>query len=495
MLQFFNNKISGFLKWIIIIFVGLIFIITGSSSFLSSILVRGDNSYVVKVGDNNKITKQELIANMQGNMNILQRQVTLNALVNRDLGLADAQNHKVELSKLALQAAIFKYPSFLDKDGEFSTHKFEDIAKSIGGVQNVVNFFTNTIMTNIIPSNLKDTNFLTTYEKTTFKDVYFVNKDIKYIKIQPKDLQKQVKPTPQQLQNSYQSSKSSYVIPAKKSINYFIISSDDFNSKGKITEQEIQNYYNKNKSLFSKFDDKSKKAIKKIIQNSQSIKKYESYTKNINSIKFSQLEQKLGKAKTTEVTNNSEKDIKGARSVEGSKLFSNNDKYSSIKLPNNKTLVYQVTKTIASKQQDFDEVKDKVTKSYIKQQSKILANKQASQLLKDLNKGKDTKRKFSMATVSSENKHFPKKFVDYVISNNNSEYHNYKDPNGDSYIYKVTKVEKPKENSKKEKLSKDVISGYKRAEHNFYIGQLRKSIPMKFNTKLLNSIKLDNMFQ
>ncbi|KEI35641.1 hypothetical protein FRA_31c04620 [Francisella sp. W12-1067] len=474
MLQSFNDRLKGPFTWIIIISISFIFVITGMSFFFTN--VGASRSYVAKVGDN-EISTRQFEQYAQNAKTRIQKQQLLDQLVSQYLVLADSQQHNVQVSKLMLQATIFNNPMFFEK-GKFSSDKLKQLANYLGGLGKLEQILSQNIKASIIPQTITDTSFTTEYELKSLSNVYSVNKTIEYIKISPQALKAQVKPSTQALNAYYKIHKNEYINPAKINISYFVISKDDFKSKASISDSQVKEYYENNKDLFEKFDDNTKATIKKIIQNREALQQYNSFIQDVDDIKFNQLEKKIGKPKVANIVDNNDTDIEG---VKNSSFFVNVEKYSSISLSEDKTLIYQVNKQQKAISQSFDKVKDKVTQAYILEKSQTLALEKADKLLSDLNKQQKVQQSFEKAVVSSEAKDLSKDFSDFVLLNNNTGYHEYEALDGSVYVYKVIKVQP--ENSKKATIPNQVEASYKQEELNFYLQRIKQDIPVKINYK------------
>ncbi|MED7789023.1 SurA N-terminal domain-containing protein [Francisella sp. 19X1-34] len=479
MLQSFNDRLKGPFTWIVVISISFIFVISGMTFFLTN-LGGGSRAYVAKVGDN-EISSQQFQQYAQNAKTKEQKTQVLSQMINQYLILTAAQKN-IAVSKLALQSAIFNNPMFFGKDGKFSSDKLKQVVGYLGGMDKLEQLVSQNILASTIPQTITQTSFITDYENKSLSSIYSVDKQIKYIKVQPSSLKSKVKPTKQELEKYYNQHKTEYVIPASKKISYFVISKDDFISKNKLSDDTLKNYFNTHQDLFTKFDDKTKQTITKIIQNRKALEQFNSYSQNVDSIKFGKLETSLGKAKTVNISNNADSSING---IKNNLFFINNTKYYSLPVSSDKTLVYQVDSTKPATQQKLDEVKSIVTKAYIEQKSQELATQKSQKLLSSFESGKKVDESFSKATISSESKakDLTEGFANDVLFNNNSEYHLYQDySNGDIYIYKVTKVE-PVKLDKKNAIPSQVINTYKNEELNFYMQALREEIPVKVNYK------------
>ncbi|QWU99992.1 SurA N-terminal domain-containing protein [Francisella salimarina] len=475
MLQSFNDRLKGPFTWIIIISISFIFVISGMTFFFTNI--GSSRSYVAKVGDN-EIGLQQFQQYAQNATTEAQKRAVLDQMINQYLVLADAQRHNIAVSKLALQSAIFTNPMFFDKEGKFSADKLKQVVEYIGGMSKLEQILTQNIQATMIPKAIADTTITTDYEKKLLDNIYLVNKKIEYLKISPSDFKSQIKPTQQDLEAYYNAHKNEYINPAKKKINYFIITKDSFISKSDISESDIKSYYDTHKEFFKGYNKDAKTTIAKIIQNRRALEKFNTYSQNIDSISFTELEKNLGNPKVANIVNNDESTIS---TVANSQFFVSTEKYSSIPVADNELLVYEVNNSQPSTQQKLADVKSEVSKAVIAEKSQRLSLEKSQKLLDDLVSDKKVSVSFKQATIDSNSKSFSKEFNDYVMFNTNNQYHSYQADNGDIYIYKVIKVE-PLGN-KNTKLPGQVLNAAKEEELNFYLQVVKQEVPVKVNYK------------
>jgi peptidyl-prolyl cis-trans isomerase D len=475
MLQSFNDRLKGPFTWIIVITISFVFVISGMSFLFTS--AGGTGSYIVKVGDN-EIGQQQFqqYSQNQGATTEAQKRQVLDQMVRQYLILADAQKHDLQVPKLALQSAIFTNPMFFGDDGKFSSEKLTEVASYVGGMGQLEAMLSQSIVAGTIPNAIQSTAFVTKDESALLKSAYAVSKSVEYVKYTPKSLESEIKPANEQLQQYYTQHKSEYVSPAKASISYFVITKDDFKSNDKVIDEQVQEYYSENKDLFASFDDKAKTSIKSIIQNRKALTAYNSYTQDIDGMKFTDLVKKMGKAKTSNIVDNDTATVEG---VKNSLFFVNKDKQAAIAIVQDKTLVYQVDKLTSMIQQKFDDVKSQVIQAYTIEKSKELAQQKAEQSLTSLNKDAKATVSFTKAEVTNDYTDLPKDFVSYIIENANQEYLLYNDQDDNSFVYKVTAVKPLKDT--KEKVPSLVSQNYKQEELNYYLQTVRTEVPVKIN--------------
>ena len=477
MLQSFSDRLKGPFTWTVVITISFVFVISGVSFLFTSAGRTG--SFIAKVGDN-EISQQQFqqYSQSQGATTEAQKRQVLDQMVSQYLILADAQKHDLQVPKLTLQSVIFTNPMFFGKDGKFSSERLTEVANYVGGMGKLEALLSQNIIAETIPSAIQSTAFITKYENTLLKNAYAVSKSIEYVKYSPKALESEIKPTNEQLQQYYTQHKSEYVIPANASISYFVITKDDFKSNSKVTDEQVQEYYNQNKDLFKSFDDKAKTSIKSIIQNRKALTTYNSYTQEIDGMKFAELTKKIGKAKISNIVDNNATTIE---SVKNSLFFVNKGKQGAFTIAQGKTLIYQIDKLTPASQQRFDDVKSQVTQAYIIEKSKELAQQKAEQSITSLSKGEKITESFEKVELTSDYTNLPKDFVSYIIKNANQQYLLYKDQDDNVYVYKVIAV-KPLKGAK-EKISSEVSQNYKQEEQNYYLQTVKTEVPVKINAQ------------
>ena len=150
MLQLINDKLKGWVTWIIIIAVSLVFVLTGISYFFVSGAGGLASETVAKVGEIDISKKayqnvlQQNARNNAGNSTQLQQKV-LQQLINQALLRQDAENAGIHITPQMLSDAIFSDPTFQD-NGEYSAQRFDQIAKYNGGPAVIKAFFVNNLL-------------------------------------------------------------------------------------------------------------------------------------------------------------------------------------------------------------------------------------------------------------------------------------------------------------------------------------------------------------
>ncbi|MFC4891800.1 SurA N-terminal domain-containing protein [Pseudofrancisella aestuarii] len=476
MLQSFNDKFKGPFTWIVVISISIIFVLTGMSFLFSGF--GNKNSTIAEVGDN-KITLTEYEKYIQPDTPKEQKEIILNSIINQYLILSATQNQDIQISRITLQSYIFTNPIFKGDNGQFSNEKLQTIAKYFGGISNLEQMIIQNIQATIIPKNINETSFITDYETNELAKIYSQVKTIKYIKIDSKDLAKDIKVSYSELQNYFEDNKANYIIPQKADVDYYLISKDNF-IQAEPSEKEIKTYYNSNPTLFSSYNNDTKNSIKKILQNREALNKYNSIIEGIDAKKFNDLSSQLGRPKSTTIIDDSKPTLEG---VPGSEFFVNGpSKYGALPVSDSQSIVYYIKNVIPSKQQDFKEVKESIEKMYKKESSQKLAKEKAISIIDNLEKSNDSKYDFKITTTETKN-NISSKFKRYIIDNDNSNYHLFNSDDESYFVYKVTKVAV---NSSKKTAPVNVINSYNEAEQNYYLDILRNDIPIKINYKYLN---------
>lgn len=477
MLQSFNDKFKGPFTWIVVISISIIFVLTGMSFLFSGF--GNKNSTIAEVGDN-KITLTEYQKYIQSDTSKEQKEIILNSIINQYLILSATQNQNIQIPRITLQSYIFTNPIFKGDNGQFSNEKLQTIAKYFGGISNLEQMIIQNIQATIIPKNINETSFVTDYEKGELTKIYSQVKTVKYIKIDPKDLAKDIKVSYSELQNYFEENKASYITPKRADIDYYLISKDNF-IKTEPSEKEIKAYYDSNPTLFSSYDENTKNSIKKILQNREALNKYNSIIESVDAKKFNDLDSQFGAPKSSTILDSSESSLEG---VPSSEFFINGpSKYGAFPLSDSQSIIYYIKNITPAKQQNFKEVKDNIEKMYKKESSQKLAKEKATSILNNLEKSTDAKYDFKITTTESKSDNISSEFKQSILDNDNSSYHIFESKDGSCFIYKVTKTAV---NNSKKIVPINVINTYNEAEQNYYLDILRNDIPIKINYKYLN---------
>ena len=252
MLQSINDKLKGWITWIIILGVGAIFVLTGISYFFVSGAVSPQS--VAKVGDREisqalyrQSLQQAIAVNRSADQKALQKQ-TLNSLIDQALLQQDAEQSGIIITEQALSNAIFAIPAF-QETGKYNAKKFSEIAKYYGGPAAIKSMIAANLLASSIVTPIVQSSFVLNQEQQFLEALEGQKRDIRYYAIDPKDFEHQVSPTEAALLAYYNTHKADYHVPEKVLVSYAILSSAQFVDMQAITDREIQQYYQQNKAI------------------------------------------------------------------------------------------------------------------------------------------------------------------------------------------------------------------------------------------------------
>ena len=266
MLQFINDKLKGWVTWIIIIAVSLVFVLTGISYFFVSGAGGLASETVAKVGEIDISKKayqnvlQQNVRNNAGNSTQLQQKV-LQQLINQALLRQDAENAGIHITPQMLSDAIFSDPTFQD-NGEYSAQRFDQIAKYNGGSAAIKSFFVNNLLATSIIKAIGQSQFVLNSENKTFKDLLNQSRQINYYRFKFDDYTSNIKVNDAQLKAYYEEHQSMFHQPEQAIVSYVTLSAKDFIDNTPISSSKIQEYYTRNQSVLMTTEQRQGQLIK-----------------------------------------------------------------------------------------------------------------------------------------------------------------------------------------------------------------------------------------
>ncbi len=248
----------------------------------------------ISIGKEN-IYKQEIISaylRMKKSFNLPETDTNLNSLILQQAVesviadhiqkiIATEMGFKVSEKELVDRVAtIFSNPIFYDKNGNLNIRMINQVINSQLNMS--LEEYQNSISQDILISKLRD--FLTAWidvKDEEVKDEYirkFVKAKIELVKIETKDLLKDITLTDKDVKNFYEEHKQDFKTPEKRKFKYLLLKVDDFIKEVNIPQEEIQRYYNQNQESFKeeeqvrarhillKIGNKNEEDVKKQIQ-------------------------------------------------------------------------------------------------------------------------------------------------------------------------------------------------------------------------------------
>lgn len=245
--------------------------------------------------DKEKIYKQEIISaylRMKKSFNLPETDTNLNSLILQQAVESVISDHiqKIIATEMGFKvsekelvgrvATTFSNPIFYDKNGNLNIRVINQVINSQLNMS--LEEYQNLISQDILISKLRD--FLTAWidvKDEEVKDEYirkFVKAKIELVKIETKDLLKDITLTDKDVKNFYEEHKQDFKTPEKRKFKYLLLKVDDFIKEVNIPQEEIQRYYNQNQESFKeeeqvrarhillKIGNKNEEDVKKQIQ-------------------------------------------------------------------------------------------------------------------------------------------------------------------------------------------------------------------------------------
>jgi len=214
-----------------------------------------------------KIYKQEIMSaylRMKKSFNLPETDTNLNSLILQQAVESVISDHiqkiiatemgfKVSEKELADRIALlFSNPFFYDKNGNLNIRLINQVINRQMNMS--LEEYQNAISQDILISKLRD--FLTGWidvKDEEVKDAYikkFVKAKVELVKIETKDLLKDITLTDKDVKNFYEEHKQDFKTPEKRKFKYLLLKVDDFIKEVNIPQEEIQRYYNQNQESF-----------------------------------------------------------------------------------------------------------------------------------------------------------------------------------------------------------------------------------------------------
>ncbi len=259
MLQKLNERIQGFVAWLIIGLVALTFALFGVDYYMQS---HHDAGTEIEVNDD-AITKQafELAyrrARQQRDPekmtalseNQLKKEVMDEMILNK-VSLQSARSYGFEVTVAQADGAIVRIPQF-QEDGHFSSTRYQ---QALSGAFFTPESFQDEVRQGMLLNQQRfafmGTAFALPSEINRFVKLYMQTRDYKYIAIELKPFIKTASVTDAELKTYYQQHQKEFLSPEKVSIEYIRLSMNDIKEKIKLSEEQIQSYYNENQNNYN----------------------------------------------------------------------------------------------------------------------------------------------------------------------------------------------------------------------------------------------------
>lgn len=260
MLQKLNERLQGFIAWIIVILVTITFTIFGIDYYLQN--RHGSFSPQVKV-NNQVITKHDFEVNLRrasqmqdgrglaGNIDEhdLKKQV-LDDMVLNLLSVQSATKNGFSVSTEQANIAILGIPQF-QENGQFSNTRYtQALHNALYTHESFQEEVKNGMLINQQRFALVGTEFSLPDELHNFVSLFMQRRDYKYLVIPAASFYKQVKVSDEEVATYYDRHDNEYYYPERLSIDYVQVSSQELRNKINIPADKILQHYQDNQASY-----------------------------------------------------------------------------------------------------------------------------------------------------------------------------------------------------------------------------------------------------
>lgn len=258
MLQKLNERIQGVVAWLVIILIAITFTLFGVDYYLQSHQTSNAKVVVNKLPiteqafeTNYRRTRaqQDLAQMTASDEKNLQNQV-LNQMITNEVSVQSARKYGFDVSPAQANAAIVNIPQF-QEDGHFSAEKYQ---QALSGAMFTPETFQNEVRQGMLLNQQRfafmGSSFALPDEIKRFVRLYMQTRDYEYLTIPYSQFEKQVKISPEDIQQYYKEHLKEFMSPEQVTIDYVTLSMHDIKAKLKVTDEEVKRYYEENKSNY-----------------------------------------------------------------------------------------------------------------------------------------------------------------------------------------------------------------------------------------------------
>lgn len=256
MLQRIQERVQGWIAWMIIVLIGITFTLFGASYYIGH---RGASETMTVVGSS-EITKGEfdfayrrlkqqakvLTAALEAKL----KEQAMKELIFNHLVLDAANKQGFVISKEQAQQAIISIPQFME-DGQFSEARFKQILSS--NMYTPASFFDQVTQGMLINQQrflISATNFALPQEVDQFIALATEKRDYRYLQITP-TLFSDVSVSQAELDQYYTSHKKQFIKEASVVIDYVELSMKTLTDSIKLNDEQLKVYYEDNKATYT----------------------------------------------------------------------------------------------------------------------------------------------------------------------------------------------------------------------------------------------------
>ena len=306
MLQRLNERIQGFVAWIVILLVAITFTLFGIDYYMQS---HQDSSVQADV-NGQPISKQAFELNYRRTRQSSQlttasenqlKQQLLNEMILNSVSTQSARASGFEVSVSQANAAIINIPQF-QEDGRFSSDRY---AQALNGAFFTPESFQNEVRQGMLLNQQRfamiGTSFAMPADVDRFVKLYMQTRDYNYLKIPALRFFDKKAISESDIVSYYHHHSKSFVEPEKVSIEYIRLSMQDIKNSIKISEKMIQQYYDENKLSIAKPFDTVKSEIQGQLLADAAQKNYAKKLEQISDLSYQMPDTLLTAAKESDL--------------------------------------------------------------------------------------------------------------------------------------------------------------------------------------------------
>ncbi len=258
MLQNIRDKITGWIAWIFLAVIAIVFIFWGIDFGSSAV------TYAAKV-DGERISAQEVRRAWQMQQSRLQQMMRgelpeelvksqqsaiLDQFVRQSLLEQRAEDLGYRVSDAALAQRVMEMPEF-QVDGKFSKDRYNALIRGSGmsEAQFEADLKTETLIRQV-QTGIVDSAFAMPYELDRRFALEKQQREVDYALIVAKDFMDQITVTDEQIQKWYEEHQSEYMLPEKVDLQYLELTRDRAASAVEVTEQGLREHYEQVKEKY-----------------------------------------------------------------------------------------------------------------------------------------------------------------------------------------------------------------------------------------------------
>ncbi|HIP94493.1 MAG TPA: hypothetical protein EYH20_04045 [Leucothrix sp.] len=404
MLQQIHDKAKGWIAYAIVGFIAIPFTLFGIGSYLGgsnslvAAVVNGEEIPVQQVQNDVLQQRQRLTQMFAGklppgfNDDAIKKQA-LEQIITRTLLRQSAVENGYRASNQEVYDYIADDPSF-QKDGKFDAKTYELVLASQrrnkAGYERIVR---NGLSVQQLPDTLTKTAFLPVDEIKRYAMLKNQTRDVETYTLKKDDFKAEVKVSDDEIKNYYEKNASRFMTLDKVKLSYIELKQDDLAEAVEVTDDALLAYYEENADryvvaeqrkvahILTKIDFKKdgKDAEKKAQEKADAIyKQIKDGTKTFEDLAKTDSDDKFSAKKGGEIGQIAKGDM-GALFEKTAFSLSKDGISAPVKTESGIEII-KVLDVTESKQKTFEEVKDKVTSAYQKEQAEKLFMDQSDKL-------------------------------------------------------------------------------------------------------------------